>query len=75
MARSIFCAEQERLSTETAQAERRLEVAEASFGDIAATLDKALCSLTASALTSPHLATCAAIRHSRRSRASEAAGW
>ncbi|MDX6624227.1 MAG: hypothetical protein QOE75_2159 [Solirubrobacterales bacterium] len=35
-------AEQDRLSTETAQAERHLEAPDASFGDIAATLDKAL---------------------------------
>jgi hypothetical protein len=38
-----FCApRQDRLSTETAQAERHLEAADASFGDISATLDRAL---------------------------------
>lgn len=57
----LLCSEQERLSTETAQAERHLEAADASFGDIAETLAKAL-----GLLTDCHTAYLAAPGHLRR---------
>ena len=57
----LLRSEQERLSTETAQAERHLEAADASFGDIADTLAKAL-----GLLTDCHTAYLAAPGHLRR---------